>query len=132
MNFSYLHQPGHHRNPKNPLTPQTWTLEQKQRKKVPYWIMVQCCQVPFDKYFFLRGFKKLYNLWMDNFLSFATPNYWDCSSLVFLLLNLNNCIIFFYLSQNTGKPTFENVVGKICSHDEPEFHCLLHTVHLYD
>ena len=39
----------------------------------------------------------------------------------------------FYLSQNTGKPTFENVVGKICSQGKPEFHCLhLHTVHLYD
>ena len=36
----------------------------------------------------------------------------------------------FYWSQNTGKPTFENVVGKICSQGKPEFHCLLHTVHL--
>ena len=65
----------------------------------------------------------------------AYPNYyyWDWSSLIFLLLNLNNCILYiFYLSQNTGKPTFENVVGKICFQGKPEFHCLLHTVHLYD
>ena len=33
-NFAYLHQPGHHRNPKNPSTLQTWTLQQEQRKKV--------------------------------------------------------------------------------------------------
>ena len=26
INFSYLHQPGRHRNPKNPLTLQTQTL----------------------------------------------------------------------------------------------------------
>ena len=38
----------------------------------------------------------------------------------------------FCLSQNTGKPTFENVVGKICSQGKPEFNCHLHTVHLYD
>ena len=40
----------------------------------------------------------------------------------------------FYLSQNTGKPTLENVVGtKICSQGKPEiFHCHLHNVHLYD
>lgn len=33
MNLSYLHKPGHHRNPKNSLT-LTWTLQQEQRKKV--------------------------------------------------------------------------------------------------
>ena len=38
----------------------------------------------------------------------------------------------FYLSQSAGKPTFENVVGKICSQGKPEFHCHLHTVHQYD
>ena len=42
INFSYLHQPGHYRNPKNPLTLQTSTLQWEQRKKVPL-IMVQCC-----------------------------------------------------------------------------------------
>ena len=50
---------------------------------------------------------------------YPNNHYWDRSSLVFLLLNLNNCIIFF--------PWFkiqENVVGKICSHGKPEFNCL--------
>ena len=40
--------------------------------------------------------------------------------------------LYYCLSQNTGKPTVENVVSKICSQGKPEFQCHLHTVHLYD
>ena len=62
------------------------------------------------------------------------PNYyyWDWSSLIFLLLNLNNCIIFFIRVKIQVNKHLKNVVGKICSQGKPEFHSHLHTVHLYD
>ena len=76
INFSYLHQPGHYRNPKNPLTLQTSTLQWEQRKKVPL-IMVQCCH----QYHFTFYYGESRILQIGDFLYFAGKNiFWDWST----------------------------------------------------
>ena len=68
---------------------------------------------------------------MDDYLQQLIIGIGPVWFLSFWILATQRYII--YLSQNTGKPTLENVVStKICSQGKPEFHCHLHTVHLYD
>ena len=126
INFSYLHQPGHHRNPKNPLTLQTWKLQQEKRKKT-HLIMVQCCcQYHFTFYFceslILQIGDFLYFAGINNFLGLV--NLVSPSGNLYLTTAFNHAFINWVT--NIGKSTCESIVGKICSQVKPKFlFCLL-------
>ena len=126
IHFSYLHQPGHHRNPKNPLTLQTWTLQWEQRKNA-HLIMVQCCY----QYHFTFFFCESLILQISDFLYFVGRNYFlglvnlVLQGGIYLLTTAFNHSFITWVT-NIGKSTCESIVGKICSQVKPKFlFCLL-------